>query len=78
MSENFDGRGNLWRVGFFLSDYEYQIGCYQKHTQVFMDLSAGAYISNFITIDRKEAVHNLPYLDKDYYTPANLRKLAKR
>ena len=78
ISENFDGRGNLWRVGFFLSDYEYQIACYQKHTQVFMDLPSGGYVSNFITIDRQEAVHNLPYLEKDYFTPANLRKLAKR
>ncbi|KAA1194215.1 DUF1329 domain-containing protein [Pseudohalioglobus sediminis] len=78
MSENFDGRDNLWRVGFFLSDYEYQIGCYERNTQVFMDLPSGGYVSNFITIDRKEAVHNLPYLDKDYFTPANLRKLAKR
>ena len=78
MSENFDGRDNLWRVGFFLSDYEYQIGCYEKHTQVFMDLPSGGYVSNFITIDRSEGVHNLPYLDKEYFTPANLRKLAKR
>ncbi|WP_162846090.1 DUF1329 domain-containing protein [Seongchinamella sediminis] len=78
MSENFDGRGNLWRVGFFLSDYEYQISCYEKHTQVFMDLPSGGYLSNFITVDREEAVHNLPYLDRDYFTPANLRNLAKR
>ena len=78
MSENFDGRDNLWRVGFFLTDYEYQIGCYERNTQVFMDLPSGGYVSNFITLDRREAVHNLPYLDKDYFTPANLRKLAKR
>jgi hypothetical protein len=78
MSENFDGRDNLWRVGFFLSDYEYQISCYEKHTQVFMDLPSGGYVSNFITIDRSEGVHNLPYLDKEYFTPASLRKLAKR
>ncbi|PLW70090.1 DUF1329 domain-containing protein [Pseudohalioglobus lutimaris] len=78
MSENYDGRDNLWRVGYFLSDYEYQIGCYQKHTQVFMDLPSGGYVSNFISLDRKEAVHNLPYLDKEHFTPANLRKAAKR
>lgn len=78
MSENFDGRDNLWRVGWFMSDYEYQIQCYEKHTQIFMDLPSGAYLSNFITIDRKEPVHNLPYLDKDFFTPANLRQLAKR
>jgi hypothetical protein len=79
MSENFDGRGNLWRVGYFLSDYEPQIECYQKTAQVFMDLSAGGYVSNFITIGRPEADFTPePYLDKDAFTPANLRKLAKR
>ncbi|RLQ21353.1 DUF1329 domain-containing protein [Seongchinamella sediminis] len=78
MSENFDGRDNLWRVGYFLSDYNYDSECYEKHTQVFHDLPSGAYVSNFITIDRKETDHSIDYLDKDYFTPANLRKMAKR
>jgi hypothetical protein len=78
MSENFDGRGNLWRVGYFLSDYQYDIECYEKHSQVFMDLPSGAYVSNFITIDRSENNHSIPYMDKKHFTPANLRKKAKR
>lgn len=78
MSENFDGRGNLWRVGYFLSDYQYDIGCYEKHTQVFMDLPSGHYVSNFITLNRRETDHSIPYMDKDKFTPANLRKLSKR
>jgi hypothetical protein len=78
MSENFDSRGNLWRVGYFLSDYEYQTECYNKHTQVFMDLPSGHYVSNFITIDRKEADFSIDYLGKEVFTPAYLRKEAKR
>ena len=31
MSENYDSRGNLWRVGFFLSDYQFDIECYEDH-----------------------------------------------
>lgn len=78
MSENFDSRGNLWRVGLFLSDYQYDIECYEKHTQVFMDLPSGAYVSNFITIHRKENDHSIPYMKQDEFTPASLRKKATR
>ena len=78
MSENFDGRDNLWRVGFFLSDYAYDAGCYIKHAQVFHDLPSGAYVSNFITIDREEFDYTIPYMDVDQFTPANLRKIATR
>ncbi len=78
MSENFDGRDNLWRVGYFLSDYEYQIECHHKHSQVFMDLPSGAYLTDFVTLDRKEADFSIPYMDKEHFTPSNLRKLSKR
>jgi hypothetical protein len=78
MSENFDGRGNLWRVGYFLSDYQYDIECYEKHSQVFMDLPSGAYVTNFVTIDRSENDHSIEYMDKKHFTPSNLRKKAKR
>jgi len=78
MSENFDGRGNLWRVGYFLSDYQYDIECYEKHSQVFMDLPSGAYVTNFVTIDRSENDHSIEYMDKNHFTPSNLRKKAKR
>lgn len=79
MAENFDGRDNLWRVGYFLSDYEYQIECYQKHAQVFIDLPSGHYLTDFLTLEgRKEADFSIPYMDKNVFTPANLRKEAKR
>lgn len=78
MSENFDGRGNLWRVGYFLSDYQYDIECYEKHSQVFMDLPSGAYVTSFVTINRQENDHSIPYMGKEHFTPANLRKMAKR
>ncbi len=78
MSENFDSRENLWRVGFFLSDYQYDVQCYIKHTQVFHDLPSGHYVSNFITLDRKEFDYTVPFMGRDKYTPAYLRKAAKR
>ena len=78
MSENFDSRENLWRVGFFLSDYQYDVQCYIKHTQVFHDLPSGHYVSNFITLDRKEFDYTVPFMKQDKFTPAYLRKAAKR
>lgn len=80
LSENFDSRGNLWRVGYFLSDYEYQIECYQKHSQIFHDLPSGAYLTDFVTLDenRREADFSIPYLGEEYFTPAYLRKAATR
>ena len=78
MSENFDGRDNLWRVGFFLSDYQYDAKCYIKHTQVFHDLPSGHYVSNFITIDRDEMDYTIPFIAKENFSPAHLRKAAKR
>ncbi len=78
MSENFDSRGNLWRVGYFLSDYQYDAECYVKHTQVFHDLPSGHYVSNFITLDRKEFNYTVPYMPINDFTPAALRKKATR
>ena len=78
MSENFDSRENLWRVGFFLSDYQYDAQCFVKHTQIFHDLPSGHYTASFLTLDRVEFDYTIPYMKKDKFTPANLRKKAKR
>ena len=60
------------------SDYQYDSQCYERHTQVFMDLPSGGYVSNFITIDRMEPDHSIPYMNADQFTPANLRRSANR
>lgn len=78
MTQNYDSRLNLWRVGFLLSDYQYDIQCYLKHVQVFHDLPSGHYVSNFITLDHKEAEYPEEFYGKNFFTPANLRKMAKR
>ncbi len=78
MSENFDSRGNLWRVGYFMSDYNYDVQCYERGSQVFHDLPSGAYLSNFITIDRSEPDHSIDYLGQEFFTPANMRRMARR
>ena len=78
LAENFDSRENLWRVAFFLSDYHYDAQCIINQTQVMHDLPSGHYISSVITLNRKEADYTIPFLSQDNFSPAYLRKAAKR
>ena len=78
MSQNYDGRGNLWRMGMLMSDYQYDVECYEKHTQVFHDLPSGHYATSFVLLDQDAPDYSIPYKKKSYFTPASLRKKAKR
>ncbi len=78
LSENFDSRGNLWRVGLFTSEYQYDIQCYVKHSNIFHDLPSGHYMARWLTLDRDEVNYLLPYRDKSWYTPEYIRKSVKR
>ncbi len=78
LSENFDSRGNLWRVGFFTSEYQYDIQCYAKHTIVFHDLPSGHYMARWVTLVRDEVDYTMPYRDINYFTPEYLRKSVRR
>ena len=74
----FDGRDNLWRVGFLLSEYHYDIQCYEKHAQIFHDLPSGHYVTSFMQFEHDPFDYTIPYLDKSHYTAAYLRKSVKR
>jgi hypothetical protein len=78
ITEAFDSRDNLWRVGFLLSEYQYDIECYEKHAQIFHDLPSGHYVISFSQFEQEPFKYNGPYLDKSHYTPAYLRKTVKR
>lgn len=78
LSENFDGRENLWRVGFWLSDYDYEVQCVNKHAQIFHDLPSGHYAARWVTLEQPAADFSGPYRDKSYFTPEYLRKSVRR
>ncbi len=78
MSQNYDGRGNLWRMGLLMSDYQYDIECYEKNTQVFHDLPSGHYVTSFVLLDQDAPDYSIPYKKASYFTPASLRKKARR
>jgi hypothetical protein len=77
-AENFDGRGNLWRVGMFFTAYEYDPQTYQKVSHVFMDLPSGAYSLSYLTLEHDEFDYTIPFMDKSEFTPAAIRKMTKR
>ena len=51
ITENFDGRGELWKVVLFNSIYEYSSKSYVRRTQMYHDLRAGAYIAERLIND---------------------------
>ena len=78
MAENFDSRDNLWRTVFLLSEYQYDIECYEKHAQVFHDLPSGHYAVSFSQFEMEPFDYSGPYRDISHYTAAYLRKSVKR
>jgi len=78
MTDAFDSRDNLWRVSFLLSEYQYDIECYEKHAQIFHDLPSGHYVISFSQFELPPFDYSGPYRDKSFYTPANLRKSVNR
>ena len=78
MAENFDGRDNLWRVIFLLSEYHYDIECFEKHVQLVFDLPSGHYTAAFIQFYQEPLNYNIPFVEESHFTPAYLRRSAKR
>lgn len=78
MAENFDGRDNLWRVSFLLSEYQYDIECYEKHVQLIFDLPSGHYTASFLQFDQEPFNYKIPFIETSHFTPDYLRQSAKR
>ena len=76
--ENYDTRGKLWRVGLLNTDYSPQLKRYIPRAQTFIDLQAGAYLTQrLINQTAPESFSTVPK-GAQFYTPANLRKLGLR
>lgn len=78
MTESFDGRKELWKVGLLNTVYDFAIKGFVARAQVFHDLRSGAYFS--MRMVNETAQPNLmatPNGDK-FYSPSNLRKMGTR
>ena len=51
ITENYDGRGELWKVVLFNNIYEYNGKAYVRRVQMYHDLRAGAYIAERLIND---------------------------
>ncbi len=79
ITENYDGRGELWKVVLFNNIYEYNGKAYVRRVQMYHDLRAGAFIAERLINDSAPMLYDInPPRGEAYFAPANIRKLGKR
>jgi hypothetical protein len=78
MTENYDGRGELWKVVLINSLYEYNAQGYVNRAMMFHELRAGAYITIRLVNDSEQMNYVAPAKGEAYYSPTNVRKLGRR
>lgn len=75
MSDNYDGRGELWRVGFANVLNAYDVPATRMRAMYHVDLQNGAYVVNII--DRVP----LKFYEGEgnkFFTPSQVRKMSRR
>ena len=79
ITENYDGRGELWKVAMTNSIYEYGGQAYDRRVEMYHDLRAGAYIAERLINDSAPMLYDInPMKGPAYFSPSNIRKLGKR
>jgi len=79
ITENYDGRGELWKVVLTNSIYDYGAQGYERRSQMYHDLRAGAYIAELLINDSAPLLNDVvPMKGPAYFTPSNIRKLGRR
>ena len=78
MTENYDGRGELWKVVLINSLYEYNTQGYVNRAMMFHELRAGGYITIRLVNDSEQMNYMAPAKGQNYYSPTNVRKLGRR
>jgi hypothetical protein len=79
ITENYDGRGELWKVALTTSIYDYGGEGYARRAEMYHDLRAGAYIAERLINDSAPELHDVnPIKGPEYFSPGNVRKLGKR
>ena len=78
MTENYDGRGELWKVVLINSLYEYNVEGYVNRAMMFHELRAGGYIIIRLVNDSEQMDHTAEPKGEAWYAPTNVRKLGRR
>jgi len=77
-TENYDGRGELWKTVLINTLYAYDVENYEKRSQMFHDLRAGIYIVTRMTNEQQAWNFSSKPRGADFFTTANLQKAGKR
>lgn len=77
-AENYDGRGELWRVQEEHGMQHYHVPLCNKAAEIVYDLQAGRYLA--LTMINEEPTTNYfaDELDDDHYTPSAIRQMGTR
>jgi len=78
MTENYDGRGELWKVVLINSIYEFNVPGYVNRAMMFHELRAGGYIVIRLVNDSDPLDYTAAPEGEAYYSPTNVRKLGRR
>lgn len=75
MSDNYDARGQLWRVAMLNYYYAYQMEAFQAGVAVYHDLVSGAYMADRLINEQPQGVQlNTGELKPDDFTPDAARR----
>lgn len=78
-TDNYDGRGELFRTSMFASVYHYALNAYWRSISMFHDLRTGQYVAERLTTKQgKELLARAKAKNIDFYTPSNLRRMGRR
>lgn len=77
-AENYDGRGELWRVQEEHGVQRYNVPLCNKGAEIVYDLQAGRYLA--LTMENEEGPTNYQAdeLDDNHFTPASIRQMGTR
>jgi len=79
ITENYDGRGELWKVALTTNFYEYGGEAYDRRVEMYHDLRAGAYIAERLINDSAPMVYDIKEMKGPaHFSPSNIRKMGKR
>lgn len=77
-AENYDARGNLWRVGIVSPQYIYDAKAFEVRNFINYDLNSGAYLVDRLVNEQKDRpLYNRSKFKPNVFTPGGLRSQGR-
>jgi hypothetical protein len=78
LTESFDGRGELWKVGILNTLYDYDVEGFIARAQMHHDLLSGNYVATRLINETRRPNYLAEPQEEDYFQPKNLRAMGNR